>query len=137
LAAITRRLAPRLPLGTRFAVKAPRYVSFSIKAEIVAQQKRDPAKVQQDVISELKKRLALVSQTGAPVRAFGVSVSRRDVAAWIRGVAGVRSILTTQLLDASGAAQNEILVPAHGLPLMTPSTIQVDRPTAGTARAAS
>src|SRR5262249_54173545 len=86
LATIRQRLPPRLPLGTRFAVKAPRYVSFSIKAEIVAQQKRDPAKVQQDVISELKKRLALVSQTGAPVRAFGVSVSRRDVAAWIRGV---------------------------------------------------
>jgi predicted phage baseplate assembly protein len=137
LAAIRRRLAPRLPLGTRFAVKAPRYVSFSVKAEIIAQQKRDPAKVQQDVISELKKRLALVSQTGAPVRAFGVSVSRRDVAAWIRGVAGVRNIRTLQLLDASGAAQDEILLPAHGLPLMTPSTIQVDRPTAGTARAAS
>ena len=78
-----------------------------------------------------------MSQTGAPVRAFGVSVSRRDVAAWIRGVANVRGIRTLQVLDASGAAQDEILLPAHGLPLMTPSTIQVDRPTAGTARAAS
>src|SRR5262249_31147193 len=106
LAAIRQRLVRRLPLGTRFAVKAPRYVSFSVTAQIIAQQKRDPAKVQQDVIGELKKRLALVSQAGAPARAFGVSVSHRDVAAWIRGVAGVRSISTLHLLDASGAAQD-------------------------------
>jgi predicted phage baseplate assembly protein len=136
LAAIRQRLAPRLPLGTRFAVRAPRYVSFSVKAAVIAQQKRDPATVQQDIIKELEKRLALVSQTGAPVRAFGVSVSHRDTAAWIRGVDGVRSIGTLQLLDAAGAAQDEILVPAHGLPLMT-ATIQVDRPTAGIARTAS
>ena len=138
LAAIRRRLAPRLPLGTRFAVKAPHYVSFSVTAQIVAAQKRDPATVQQAVVGELNNRLALVSQAGAPApRAFGASVSRRDVAAWIRGVSGVRSIRSLQLLDASGAEQTEIRLPAHGLPLMTSSTIQVDRPASGTARAAS
>jgi predicted phage baseplate assembly protein len=137
LAAIGRRLTPRLPLGTRLAVRAPRYVSFSVVAQIIAAQKRDPASIQQAVTRELTRRLALVSEAGAPQRAFGAPVSHRDVAAWIRGVEGVRGIRTLQLLDASGAALTTISLPARGLPLMTNCTIQVDRPSVGTARVAS
>jgi predicted phage baseplate assembly protein len=138
LAAIRRRLMPRLPMGTRLAVRAPRYVPFSITAQIVAAQKLDPSTVQQAVIRELSIRLALVSQAGeGPPRAFGASVSRRDLLAWIRSVSGVRSIRSLELRDASGAASQDILVPARGLPLLTESTIQVVRSAAGTTGATS
>jgi len=127
LAAIRRRLVPRIPLGTRLAVTAPRYVDFTIRAAIVADSGRDPNAIKAAVVSELSKRLALVDSAGVVARKQGVPVTSRDVAAWLRAVDGVKSV-RLQLLRA-GRNADEITVPRGGLPRfdLAGSSIDVNR----------
>jgi len=132
LDAIRRRLAPRMPLGSRLVVTAPRYVEFFIRGAFECDQGRDPTVVHRDVETELGKRLALVSSSpDVTPRAPGVPVAHRDVAAWIRGVAGVRRIIRLELVRVGRReGQEEITVPRGGLPRFdaTRSTLDVTRP---------
>jgi len=127
LAAIRRRLVPRIPLGTRLAVTAPRYVDFTIRATIVADAGRDPMAIKTAVVSELSKRLALVDSAGVVARKPGVPVTSRDVAAWLRAIDGVKSV-KLHLLRA-GRNADEITVPRGGLPRfdLAGSSIDVNR----------
>jgi predicted phage baseplate assembly protein len=137
LEAIRRRLSVRMPLGSRLVVEAPRYVSFSIDATIEAVKGRDPESVRVDVERALASRLALVSDGGrARRREPGTPVTRRDVAAWMRGLDGVGRIADLQLLDAGGRGVTEITVPRSGLPrwMAGASAIRVARPAAGARR---
>ncbi len=134
LEAIRRRLAPRMPLGTRLVVAAPRYVAFSIDATLEAQPGRYPAKVREGVIAALRERLALVSSGEAmPPRRPGVPVTRRDVTAWMRAVDGVRRVVELRLLGRGRRAVDEIAVPRSGLPRcdVGASNIEVKRATPG------
>ena len=113
LAAIRRELVTRMPLGTRLVVSRPQYRDFTIQAVIEVYQGRNPETVKKAVADALKKRLAIV---GPRPRQPGVSVTKRDVVAWLRGVEGVQSVVELQLRDASGKATKEIKVLRGGLP---------------------
>jgi len=133
LMAIRRELVSRVPLGTRLMVSGPQYHDFTIQAVIEAYQGLDPETVKQAVQDELKKRLAIV---GLTPRQPGVPVTRRDVAAWLRGVAGVKRIVNLQLQDANGNSLEVIKVLRSGLPRWKDgeSTIAVKRPEPGGSR---
>jgi len=133
LLAIRRELVSRVPLGTRLMVSGPQYHDFTIQAVIEAYQGLDPETVKQAVQDELKKRLAIVGPTP---RQPGVPVTRRDVAAWLRGVAGVKRIVNLQLQDANGNSLEVIKVLRSGLPRWKDgeSTIAVKRPEPGGSR---
>jgi hypothetical protein len=135
LAAIRRRLVARIPLGTRLAVSAPRYVEFTLRATLVADAGRDPVAIKTAVVSELSKRLALVDSAAGAARKPGVPVTRRDIAAWLRAVDGLKSIAELRLVRAAGRDADEITVPRGGLPRfdLAGSTIDVKRPGQGSA----
>jgi predicted phage baseplate assembly protein len=137
LEAVRRGLVARVPLGTRLVVAAPRYAEFSVRARLEAEAGREPGDVEKAVRGELARRLAIVAPgAGAPERAPGVPVTRRDVFAWIRAVDGVRSVLDLRLIDAAGQEQDEIAVGRGGLPRvdLPGSDIKAARPGPGTAR---
>jgi predicted phage baseplate assembly protein len=123
LDAVRRQLVPRVPLGTRLLLAAPRYVDFWIQATLLVAAGRDPEAIKKDVERELAKRLALLD------RRPGVAVTPRDVAAWLRGVDGERSIAELHLQRRRGKDEKEIAVPRGGLPRfdLSRSTIEVQR----------
>jgi predicted phage baseplate assembly protein len=114
LAAIRRQLLPRIPLCTRLAVSAPNYRDFIIQTVVEAYPGLDPETVKKAVHNELKVRLALI---GPGARLPGVPVTRRDVAAWLRGISGVRRILQLQLAYADGKTATGVKVLHSGSPL--------------------
>lgn len=138
LETIHRRLAPRMPLGSRLVVVAPRYVEFSIQAELEADLGRNPSDIKKEVEKELNKRLALVATAEVTPRQPGVPVIGRDIYAWIRAIDGVKRVVTLQLLDANGRAapNSEITVPRNGLPRWNadPNRIKVFPPEPGRPR---
>lgn len=117
LDAVRRALAPRIPLGSRLVVAAPRYVGFTIRARIEAEPRRDPAQVRQSVLDQLKKRLTLVnSGSSTTQRPFGLPVTNRDLTAWIQALPDVRRVTQLQIRLADGGVSNEVKVPRNGLP---------------------
>jgi hypothetical protein len=138
LEAIRRRLAPRMPLGSRLVVVRPRYVEFAIEALVECRSGTNPGDVESQVKRELQKRLALVdSASGAAPRQPGVPVTVRDVKSWVRTAAGVSRVLQLRLRLASGkSADRKIAVPRGGLPRWNPDDLQlaVHRPEIGRAR---
>jgi len=107
LDAVRRRLAGRMPLATRLAVAPPRYADISIRATLVAAAGRNLEAVARNVESALKQRLAPLDWHP------GVSVTRRDVSAWLRAVDGVQQVMEVRL---SGGNADEIRVSRGGLP---------------------
>ncbi|MEK6261448.1 MAG: putative baseplate assembly protein [Planctomycetota bacterium] len=135
---IRRRLAPRMPLGSRLVVVAPRYVEFSIQAVLEGNSGTNPSAIKLKVEEELRKRLSLVdSARGVTPRQPGVPVTPRDVAAWMRAVDGVKRVLQLQLLGADGQSLKDgVAVPRSGLPRwdVVRTTIDVKRPEPGRPR---
>jgi predicted phage baseplate assembly protein len=108
LAEIERRLASRLPLGAPLRVRAPRYVTFGIRARIESVPGAAPADVKKAVMQTLRARLAVVAAKGAPApRRFGQEVSLRDLTAWIRGTADVRRIASLRVTLDDGTVVSE------------------------------
>ena len=137
LEGIRSQLAPRIPLGTRLVVKAPQYVEFSIHAVLESEQGRDPSAIKSAVEAELQERLVLVdSAAGLSTRQPGVQVTRRDVAAWLRTVDGIKRVVRLELRGADNKSKDSIVVPRTGLPRWnsTRSTIEVNRPQPGRPR---
>jgi predicted phage baseplate assembly protein len=125
LGAIHHALSPRLPLGTRLAVEAPRYRSFSIQVTLEAHPRLDPAKLKAQVMQELGKRFTLDgrhdgrlvsrAQTATP-RPPGVALTKLDLTVWLRGIEGVKRVTALRLLNAAGKEVRAIAVPLDGLP---------------------
>lgn len=137
LNAIRRSLSPRMPLGLRLVVTAPRYVEFFINAVLEANAGLKPAAVKDAVEKELKKRLALVETTTATPREPGVPVTFRDVRAWLRATDGVKRVIELQLRGANGQEiDGAVIVPRNGLPrcLFSRNSIEVKRPEPGRSR---
>ena len=128
LEAIRRSLAAHMPLGTRLAVVAPRYTDFTIQAALEAHPRLDPEAVKDTVIKELGKRFTLDGRAdGATPRKPGVPVSKRDLAAWLRAIAGVKRVIDVHLLDANGKdVPDEISVPRNGLPRWNSGDSKID-----------
>jgi hypothetical protein len=136
LEAIRRSLSARMPLGTRLDVVAPRYKEFSVQATLEAYPRFAPEAVKEAVVKELRNRFALDGRAeGATPRQPGVPVTKRDLAAWLRAIAGVKRV-DVQLLDANGKTEPEIAVPHNGLPRwnISGSTIEVKRSGPGSTR---
>lgn len=137
LEALRRRLAPRMLLGTRLVVVAPRYVDFTIQAVVEAQPAVAPSDVQARVEKTLADHLILVpGGSGEPPRRAGVPVALADVAAWIRSTPGTRRVLELSLKRTDGGIVDQIKPSRNGLPrwLPAPGTIQVQRPETGGSR---
>lgn len=137
LEAVRSRLVPRMPLGSRLVVVAPRYVDFSIQAVLEADLGRNPADVTKEVEKTLRTRLALVAGAGdVSPRQPGVPVTNRDIRAWLRAIDGVKRVVNLQLADATGTRTTEVRVPRIGLPRWqaNASTLEVRRPGRGGAR---
>lgn len=116
LESIRRRLEPRVALGSRLVVAAPRYVEFTISATVEARPRTNPDEVSSHVRQELARRLTLVSdKPGTPQRPFGLSVSRRDLVAWILAVDDVRLVRDLSILVDGRTAQT-VEVAKTGLP---------------------
>ena len=134
LAAVRRQLAPRMPLGTRLVLTAPRYRDFSIHAVIETETGLNPSTTRKNIQEQLQRRLALFeTATVATPRQPGVPVTSRDVAAWIRKTDGVKRIVQLQLRYADGKNTQKVAVLRTGLPRWTRdlSTIEVIRPQMG------
>jgi hypothetical protein len=126
---IRKRLRGGMPLGSRIAVVAPDYVSFSINATVESEAGLDPAIVKQKVEKTLNARLVLVDMgDGNSPRLPGAPVTSRDVAAWIRLTDGVARVTNLQLINSAGQPVNEIQVSRSGLPrYLATGTINVVR----------
>lgn len=134
LETIRWRLAPRMPLGSRLVVVGPGYIEFSIQAVLTANPGTNPSTIKEQVEKEFNKRLALVdSAAGVTLRQPGVSVSRRDVAAWARATAGVKRVVQLQLQRADGQVVEKVVVPRGNFPRWNSvrSTIDVRRSETG------
>jgi len=130
LRSVRDRLAPRVPLGSRLRVIAPRYVPFSIRARLEAEPKKDPGEVRQQVIEELARRLTLVSdKPGIPQRPLGLPVTRRDLVAWIQALPNVRRVTDLSIQLSGNRGADEVGVPKTGLPRidLAGSEINVER----------
>lgn len=132
LGAVRRRLASRMPLGTRLAVAAPRYAEFLVRIEVEIEEGRDPKEIVEAVKTRLDEKLALIGSPAAPPREPGVPVSSSDVAAWILGVEGVERVASLELVRGRKVV-NTIDVPRGGLPRLQlgESKIEAVRPEAG------
>lgn len=128
LEAIRRQLAPRMPLGTRLAVRGPRYIGFSVRAQIEVSGGQDPESIRSAVLQQLTQKLALF---GAKARVPGVPVTQRDVMAWIRAVSGVRRVSAVTLVPATGPDTGEVKLPRSGLPRFDPAGSELDVRRAG------
>lgn len=117
LAAVRRRLLPRMPLGTRLAVIGPRYSGFTLRCQIDPEPGRDPAAVKAAVESELRRRLTLVAESPAQVqRPFGLPVTSRELTAWIQALPEVRRVTALQILLIGKTKSEEVAVGPYGLP---------------------
>jgi predicted phage baseplate assembly protein len=117
LAAVARRLSLRVMLGSRLVVRAPKYVDFTVRVRVEATATRDPDAISGDIRRTIEQQLVLADATGRlKVREFGVGVSRRDIAAWIRRVPGVRRVAEVALVDDQGRDVDRLEVPQRGLP---------------------
>jgi hypothetical protein len=63
-------------------------------------------------------------------------VTKRDLAAWLRAIDGVKRVVNLQLLDTNGEDARKIVVPRNGLPRwnFSGSTIEVKRSGPGSTR---
>ena len=117
LESIRRSLTARMPLASRLIVVAPVYVQFSIQAELDAEENRDPLRVEEKVMEELERRLALTeTSTAIDPRQPGVPVTARDINAWMRATDGVQRVRDLALLGEDGKKIPEVVVPDNGLP---------------------
>lgn len=122
LAAIQRRLAPRMPLGTRLVVAAPIYVGFRLQATLEIEPALDPTAVEQRAWRNLRRRLALVDSTdGTAGRELGLELSARDMVAWLLQTPGVRRVRDARIVLANGKPAEGDWLPRRGLPKLDAS----------------
>ena len=137
LESVRSRLASRVGLGSRLRVVAPRYVEFSISAQLEAEPGKDPEDVRRNAMEQMAERLTLVTdKPGVRVRPFGLQVSRRDLTAWIQKLPDVRQVRELTIRVPGRGVVDPVELPANGLPLFDPlgSDIQIVRSGAGSVR---
>ncbi|RYE87228.1 MAG: putative baseplate assembly protein [Hyphomicrobiales bacterium] len=98
LEAIRRGLAPRLPLGQRLRVIAPRYVDIRISARLVIGRTADERKIAAEVDRRLRDAFAVTRPTD-PAKAwrFGRDVTATLVRGLLRGIEGVTRVAEVSL----------------------------------------
>jgi predicted phage baseplate assembly protein len=134
---IRRKLTPRLALGQRLEVLAPRYTPFRVRVSLVAHQGLDLPEVAQRALEVLRSRFAVVPDEDREGWPLGRSVTASAIAGWLRrveGVAGVTSVVL--IVDGKDLGSGEIVLTRVGLPLFQPdiADIRVTSATRGTSR---
>lgn len=115
LNAVRARLAPRVPLGTRLRVVAPRYLPLRVNVELVAAPMHAPDTVAAEARALLAKRLALTpGQPNDAVWPFGAALSATYVAAWLSKLPGVARVGACELRTGD-AGTAEKPAPLSGL----------------------
>jgi hypothetical protein len=132
LAAVRRALLPNLLLGTRLQVRAPQYRTFSVRAQVEVQPRRDPDAILKDIRKALRDAFTPIPRQGLEPRKLGAPVSQRDLAALIRRVAGVRRIAELSL-QVDRAAASDLQLKPNEMPRLDleASDIKVVRATGG------
>jgi predicted phage baseplate assembly protein len=126
LEAIRRALTPRLPLGLRLVVRAPRYADFSVAARLTVAPLRSPAEVEKSARAELAERLSLVpSPDGRAPRELGEPLTAQELGAWLRRVDGVAKVDALVLKNAAGQAVETLAVGRLGLPRFDPARVKI------------
>ncbi len=126
LAAVRKRLTPRLPLGQSIKVESPQYVPVQITATLTAARNADPAIVQASVIQALQQRVPLVTPDGTGVWPLGRAVTQHSVEGWLRKAPGVAQVVSVKVSAGSTfgvSSLPDLQVAASG--------ITVNRPAAG------
>src|SRR5262249_13439742 len=100
---VRARLAPRVPLGQRLHVIAPRYVDIRITVRLVAARNANPQDVQRRTEGTLRDKFALVAPpVGEDPWPFGRDIAPLSVKGWLRNVEDVARVLEVRLF-AGGA----------------------------------
>jgi len=124
LAAIRRRLAPRIAAGERLLVITPRYHRFTLAIELVATRGSDPARVAAAVSKAVAQRFD-PAQHPWP---FGRDISAMIVAGWARRVEGVAAISSVALTPSDDGT---LAIARDGLPLLASAPSVTARRPAG------
>lgn len=115
LAAIRRRLAPRIAVGERLLVIAPLYRRFTLEIAIVAARGGQPASVATAVRQALASRFDPKSRPWP----FGRDLSETAIAGWARKIPGVARVVTLAIRPAEGgAAVPQLSIGPGELPLL-------------------
>jgi len=115
LAAIRRRLAPRIAAGERLLVVAPRYQRFTLEIEVVVTRGSDPARVAAAVAKAVNEQFD-PEQHPWP---FGRDVSAMIVAGWARRIEGVAAVVAAVLTPSH---QGTLAIARGELPLLAAVT---------------
>ena len=137
IAALRKRLAPRMPLGQRLRVIAPRYVLVQVNATLIIRPAANPSVVRDAAVAELQRRFKLVSSNNDSVWPLERDVKARDISGWLRKLTDViRVARVTLLKDGVVVAGDAISIARTELPLLViaPDNIAVERGTRGGSR---
>jgi phage-related baseplate assembly protein len=127
---IRRRLAPRMPLGQRLEVVAPREVSVRVTARIIAVGNADPEVVKAAAEKTLRDQFAAVAtEPGGSEWPLGRDVTRLAVKGRLRKVDGVARIVDLQVGADGQEPAEEIVIGPTGLArlVLDPADIVVER----------
>jgi hypothetical protein len=125
LEAVRGALLPRLPLGVRLVVRAPRYLDFGLRASLTAAPGRSPDAISAAALAALRNRLDPMPRPQAQPRPLGEPLTARDLAAWLRSVDGVTHVRELELRDARGRVVGRIGSGRFDLPRFQAASIQL------------
>ncbi|MGY4404080.1 putative baseplate assembly protein [Bradyrhizobium sp. USDA 3315] len=131
LETIRMRLAPRVPLGQRLCVIAPRYVDVRITARLAVARTANVAAVRATAEDLLAENLAATNpQIPDRAWAFGRDVTALAVKAWLRRLPGVTRVGEVALSRSGRAGTDKISLAPQELPrlVLTPGDLTFDQP---------
>jgi hypothetical protein len=118
LRALRRRLAPRLPLGDRVTIVAPRYCQVRLHATLRVAQNRNGA----DIVAKAKRLLttrfsAVEACPGDVAWQLGRDVRANDIQGWLLRLPGVVAVSDARVGKGTGLpAADKVKLPRDGLP---------------------
>ncbi|MCS3499342.1 hypothetical protein M2189_001697 [Bradyrhizobium japonicum] len=117
LQALRRRLLPRVPLGDRVKIEAPRYVLIRLNAKLKVAQNCDAAAIKTRARRLLGARFAIAKT--CPVDTpwpLGRDVRASDVAGWLIKLPGVTGVSSLLVGEGQGPLGDAVKLPRDGLP---------------------
>jgi hypothetical protein len=118
LRALRRRIVPRLLLGDRVRIAAPRYVPLRVRAVLLTAPNRNSSDIIKRAERLLQSRLAAVPACpGGLFWALGRDVEARDLKGWLRKLDGVVDVRDLRIgSEATKLDSGAVKIPPHGLP---------------------
>jgi hypothetical protein len=128
LQALRRRLLPRLPLGDRVLIEAPRYVPIRLSARLTVAQNSAAAGIKARARRLLEARFAIVKtcpdDTPWPL---GRDVRANDIAGWLLKLPGVTGVSSLHVGKGQGLpADTVVKLPRDGLPQLQADDLAIE-----------